>query len=228
MSKILFYDFETSGLPLFDQPSDDPRQPHIVQAAAMLVDSETRQEISSINLIACPDGWHIPDEVARVHGITEEYARTAGVDENVVVNALHALWMTSTVRVAHNETFDARIMRIALKRWRDEGTADHWKAGVAECTARMSSPIIKMAPTPAMLAAGRRHPKTPKLTEAYQYFLGVEMGGAHSALGDVRGCMAVYWAIKDRESQTQPPRLEDPPSITPATGGDADVSFLTP
>lgn len=35
--KVLFYDTETSGMPLFDQPSSDPRQPHIVQLAAALV-----------------------------------------------------------------------------------------------------------------------------------------------------------------------------------------------
>ncbi|HEY8351659.1 MAG TPA: hypothetical protein VIK87_03855, partial [Sphingomonadales bacterium] len=63
--RILFYDTETTGLPLFSEPSSDPRQPHIVQAAAVLVDAGTRKAISSINLISRPDGWEIPEEVAR-------------------------------------------------------------------------------------------------------------------------------------------------------------------
>lgn len=39
MNPALFFDTETTGLPLFEQPSEDPRQPHIVQLAACLVDS---------------------------------------------------------------------------------------------------------------------------------------------------------------------------------------------
>ena len=44
MNIALFYDTETTGLPLYDQPSDDPRQPHIVQVGAILVDLDTRKK----------------------------------------------------------------------------------------------------------------------------------------------------------------------------------------
>ena len=46
-------------------------------------------------------------------------------------------------------------------------------------------------------AAGRNHPKTPNLGEAYRFFTGCELQGAHSALVDVDACLAVYWAIRD-------------------------------
>lgn len=105
--RMLVYDTETSGLPLFDQPSDDPRQPHIVQLAALLVDTETRKTVASINLIAEPDGWEIPDEVARIHGITTEYAKRVGLSEAFLVYCLWFLWERSDFRVAHNESFDS-------------------------------------------------------------------------------------------------------------------------
>lgn len=64
MKPILFYDTETSGLPLFHEPSEHPDQPHIVQLGACLVDPDTRRVISTIDLIVRPDGWEIPAEVA--------------------------------------------------------------------------------------------------------------------------------------------------------------------
>lgn len=198
MTPILVLDFETTGLPLFDQPSDDPRQPHIVQAAAILVDADTRKAISSIDLIVKPDGWTIPDDVAAIHGITTERAAAVGVDEDIVVIALCRLWQVSTLRVGHNESFDARIMRIGLKRFVGEAAADAWKAGAAECTANLATPIMNMEATDAMKATGRGNkPKRPKLTEAYKFFTGEDMPNAHSAMGDVLGCLSVYWKIKD-------------------------------
>lgn len=40
--KIHVMDCETTGLPLFKEPSEDPRQPHIVELAAMLIDGAHR------------------------------------------------------------------------------------------------------------------------------------------------------------------------------------------
>ncbi|WP_182340872.1 hypothetical protein [Comamonas koreensis] len=64
MTLALAYDTETTGLPLFKEPSEHPDQPHIVQLGAILVDLNTRTTIASMDVIIRPDGWTIPDEVA--------------------------------------------------------------------------------------------------------------------------------------------------------------------
>lgn len=200
--RALFFDSETSGLPLFNEPSEDPRQPHIVQLGARLVDLDTRKAIATIDLIIKPDGWTIPADVAAVHGITTEHALDVGVPEELALQMLLAMWERCDVRVAHNETFDQRIVRIGLKRAKIAalmGRSEAWKEGPAECTARMSTPICKLPPTAKMLAANRKHPKTPNLSEAFEFFTGNKLENAHSALVDVDACLAVYFAIKDRE-----------------------------
>ena len=213
MSLILVYDVETSGLPLFDQPSEDPRQPHICQLAACLVDTDTRKTIQSIDLIIRPDGWEIPDEVAKIHGITTEYAKEVGVDEIAVISLFLVLWRASPascVRIGHNEAFDARLIRIALKRFSfSQEMVDAWKRGKAECTAKLATPYCKLPPTDKMKAVGRNHYKTCKLEEAYQAFFRRPMLDAHSAMGDVQACMAVYWKIKDMEDMEESVTRED-------------------
>ena len=192
----LFYDTETTGLPLFREPSEDPRQPHIVQLAASLVDLQTRNVIASMDVIVRPMGWEIPDEVAAIHGITTERARAVGVPEPVALKLFVGLY-NARKRIAHNEQFDARIIRIGLKRYDVGLDADVWNSGQSECTQLLSTPILKLPPTERMLAAGRNHYKSANLGEAYKHFTGNELVGAHNALADVQACMAVYFAIKD-------------------------------
>lgn len=192
-----FYDTETSGLPKFGMPSEHPDQPHIVQLAAALVDLDSREIVASLDLIVRPDGWTIPDGVAAVHGITTEHAVAVGVPESLALSMFLELWRGRT-RIAHNEQFDARIVRIAQHRAGElEADLEAWKSGTAECTARLATPIVKAPPTAKMLAAGRTHYKTANLGEAVQFFTGKPLENAHSAMADVLGCMAVYFAIQD-------------------------------
>lgn len=192
-----FYDTETSGLPKFALPSEHPDQPHIVQLAAALVDLDSREIVASLDVIVRPEGWTIPDEVAAVHGITTERAAAVGVPESLALSMFLELWRGRT-RIAHNEQFDARIVRIAQYRAGElEAALEAWKIGTAECTARLATPIVKAPPTAKMLAAGRTHYKTANLGEAVQFFTGKPLENAHSAMADVLGCMAVYFAIQD-------------------------------
>lgn len=202
MNLALVYDSETTGIPLFSEPSESPAQPHIVQLAACLVDMDARRTIASMDVIVRPDGWTIPDEVAAIHGITTEHAMDVGIPEAQAVDTFLELWR-GRLRIAHNESFDARILRIALKRYvdpRDTSLAippsDEWKASASECTQRLATPILKLPPTAKMRAAGRNHFKSANLSEAYKHFTGHELENAHSAMADVQGCMEVYFAIK--------------------------------
>lgn len=200
MNIALFYDTETTGLPLFKDPSEHPDQPHIVQLGAALVDLDSRKVLSAIDVMVKPNGWSIPKEVSDIHGITTEMAGDLGVSESAAVEMFMAMW-SRRLRVAHNESFDARILRIALFRHASESVADEWKASPAECTAKMTTPILDIPATQAMKASGRNWAKTPKLVEAYRHFFGKEMEDAHNAMADVRGCIAVYFAAKDHLRQ---------------------------
>ena len=109
------------------------------------------------------------------------------------------MWGESGQRIGHSEQFDARIIRIATKRYCDEDTIEAWHAGKenAACTAKLATKICCLPPTEKMKKARRFHHKTPNLTEAYQFFFGEAFDDAHSAMADVQACMAVYFAIQD-------------------------------
>jgi DNA polymerase-3 subunit epsilon len=193
--KALFYDTETTGLPLFSEPSEHASQPHIVQLAALLVDLDTYKVLSSFDVTVRHEGWESAPEALKAHGITTERANEIGVSESLAVSLLTDLWSRADVRIGHNEQFDARIVRIALHRF-PVVHPDVWKGGRAECTQILATPILKLPPTERMRAAGRNHHKSANLREAYQHFMGCELVDAHSAMADAMACRDVYFAIK--------------------------------
>lgn len=200
MNLALFYDTETTGLPDFKAPSESEHQPHIVQLGARLVDIDTRIAISTLDVVIRPDGWKIPDEVSAIHGITTERAMLVGVSESLALGMLLDLWERASERIGHNESFDARIVRIAQHRF-DDTRIDAWKGAPAQCTQIMATPILKLPPTPKMLADGFTKNKSANLGEAYEFFTGRKLENAHSALADVDACIAVFFAIQDGQRE---------------------------
>lgn len=192
-----FYDSETDGLPQWNDPSNDPRQPHIVEIAAILRNREGSIR-KPFHAIVRPDGYVIPEEMTKIHGISQERALAEGRPAAEVYREFMALWEEAAFRVAHSEGFDARMVRIELKRHMTE-LADRWKAGPARCTAELSTPYCKLPPTEKMIAAGRGHQfKKPKLEEALRILCGEELKDAHSALADVEACSKIYLALWEK------------------------------
>lgn len=206
--KIMVWDVETQGLPLWKEPSESEGQPHIVELAALLYDGETRELLETVHHIVKPDGWIIPDEVAAIHGITTKRAMDEGIPEPEVVRMLHDLSIRADLRVAHNEQFDARIMRIAFKRFGDgrvdldgsmawfglhqqqkDDIADYFKARPAFCTMKASTKACNLPGN-----------KWPKLSEAYLHYTGKVLENAHTALADATACADIYFAMQNTEN----------------------------
>lgn len=199
MNRALFFDTETTGLPLDGVPDWDDRQPHLVQVAACLVDLDTRRTISSIDLMVKPVCWAIPAQATAIHGITEERALVCGVPECTATALLLELGR-GVLRVAHNLAFDDHMVRIAMVRYFFEH-GDEWdKHPQAKgfCTMTTATPVMALPASQRMVAAGLGHEyKSPRLSEAYQHFTGQPMANAHNAMADVQACMTVYFAMQD-------------------------------
>lgn len=212
MKTILFYDTETNGLPLFSLPSEHPDQPHVTQLAAELCVEETGETLGTMNFLIRPEGWDIPLELQELTGITMDRAMAEGREAGEVVHEFIEMWKSADSRCAHNESFDMRMLRIELMRHPVysghvvDGTppisfADYWKAAPAFCTQGNSVKICNIPPTAKMIAARRKGPKSPNLGEAYKFFTGQDLVGAHDAKVDIMACKAVYYGIKNHLAQ---------------------------
>jgi len=199
---IMFFDTETTGLPDWRQSSESPTQPHIVQLAILLMNDDGT-EFGIENMIVKPDGWIISDEVAAIHGITHERAMDEGIKESAAVLSYIAARGLADVSVAHNHSFDERIMRIAMLRGgftRPFITA--LESLKKSCTCTESTHIVNLPPSERMAAKGMTMPKSPKLVECMRHFFGEELPGAHDAEVDVRACARVYFHLRSLEKAT--------------------------
>lgn len=201
--KVMVFDFETSGLPLFTTPSEDPGQPHICEVAALVFDDITKKLEHTLHYVIRQDGWEVDPEAFKAHGITKERSFKEGIDESLAVRAFYALQAKNDVRVAHNEQFDQRIARIGMKRFLEtedevqrDALCDAFKARPSYCTMKTATPILNLPATEAMIKSGRgKWKKSPSLAETYQHFFGEMFEGAHGALADAKACARIYFKL---------------------------------
>lgn len=189
--RIIFFDTETTGIPLWHEPSDDPRQPHIVELAVEVWENGEPQGV--FHSIVDP-GIEIPDDVAQIHGITTEIARAQGCAPAKAWNQFQAMLAGADLIVGHNVSFDVRLMRILGTRV----TGEKWDNPIPTfCTMRRSTNICQI------LARQPRHArdwKWPTLAEAHNHFFGEPHTDAHSAKADCAAARRIYFHLVAMEN----------------------------
>lgn len=187
---ILVFDTETTGLPLWNDPSDDPRQPYIVDIAASLFDA-TGLETKRFDAIVKP-GVPIPEELARLHGITTEMAMEQGIEMRDAHEGFMALVAEADIIVGHNVSFDIRLARIQAARV----TGDKWDNPCSTfCTMRRTTNLVRA------LGPKARHStdwKWPTLIEATRHFFNEDHAGAHRARPDCDAAARIYFHLKEQ------------------------------
>ena len=179
---ILFFDTETTNLPDYKSPPG-PHQPHVVQLAAVLADGQADRSL--VTLIQ-PEGWTIHRDAYRVHGISDERARTEGVPIAQAVAAFDELLAEADLAVAHNVRFDRLLMDSERMRL---GRPLRWPRTF--CTMLACTDIVR--------APGYRGKyKWPTLEEAYRHLFRCPPPSAHEALADVQACRAILEELARR------------------------------
>jgi len=173
----LIYDTETTGLPKnFSAPvSDSENWPRLVQVAWQLHD-DMGELIEVKNFIVRPDGFTIPYNAEKIHGISTKRAQEQGVDLAFVLEEFNKAVVKSEYIVGHNIIFDINIMGAEFYRTQmetslmDEKNIDTKTEGTEFCA----------------IPGGRGGKfKWPTLTELHVKLFKEGFSEAHNASADV-------------------------------------------
>ncbi len=178
----LIFDTETTGLPQdYSAPITDlDNWPRLVQLAWQLHD-HTGKLLSSGNYIVKPEGFTIPFNSEKVHGISTERALKEGHDLEFVLKEFRKAIDESHFMVGHNVSFDERVMG-----------AEYLRKKIP--SAIMDKPKIdtKDEATEYCAIPGARGYKWPTLTELHKKLFGTDFEDAHDAAADVEATARAF------------------------------------
>lgn len=191
----LIFDTETTGLPKsWSAPlSDSDNWPRLVQLSWIMTDGFYKQEF---DFIIKPNGFTIPEEVAKIHGISTERAEAEGVDLAFAMTIFRAFVNVADKIIAHNIDFDRAIVGAEYYRL-GLGQSFEQRLSTKElfCTMKGSNDFLEIKGTHA---GGS---KWPKLIELYNYLFGESFDGAHNSLIDTRACARCYFELMGKGGQ---------------------------
>ncbi len=182
----LFFDTETTGLPRnWKAPVTDVNNwPRMVQLAYLTYDNNGRL-MSSGDFIIKPNGFTIPLEASKVHGITTERALREGQPLNYVLQEFGLLASEASYLVAHNMSFDEKIVGAELIR-----------SDMPAILASKKKICTKESTTNFCAIDGPYGYKWPKLSELYYKLFRTHFEEAHNAAADIQATAKCFWELK--------------------------------
>ena len=182
----LFFDTETTGLPRsWKAPVTDINNwPRLVQLAYLYYD-KNGNKISGGDFIIKPEGFTIPLDSSRIHGISTERALAEGKPLINVLQDSQSFISEAEVLVAHNISFDEKIVG-----------AEFLRAGMKNSIPSKNKICTMQSTTNFCAINGPYGYKWPKLSELYYKLFKSNFEEAHNAAADINATAKCFWELK--------------------------------
>jgi DNA polymerase-3 subunit alpha len=192
----LIFDTETTGLPKrWDAPITDTNNwPRCIQIAWQLHD-EMGKLLEHQDYLVKPDGFNIPYDAERIHGISTELAQVDGISLGEVLEKFNVALGKAKFIVGQNLGFDLNIMGCEFYRLGVVSTMS--KMLVLDTCTEVTASLLKLPG-----GRGGRF-KLPTLTELHSYLFNKGFGEAHNATADVEATTRCFLELIRRENYTK-------------------------
>lgn len=206
----IVFDTETSGLPKqYNASAEDvDNWPRVIQLCWALYD-ESGNLVKRVSKLIKPDGWRLmtteeaykdaiqrgksPEDAEKGktfwidNGYSNEKLHAEGVPMSEVITEYIEDRLKCHFAIAHNLSFDSKIMRAEMVR----AGLNHIEFTAKKICTMMKS--TKHCQIPAL--NGRNGVKWPTLTELHKKLFGTNFEGAHDAGADVDACAKCFFEL---------------------------------
>ena len=185
---FLIFDTETTGLPKrWNAPiSDTDNWPRCVQIAWQLHD-EFGRCIEHKDFLVTPEGYDIPYDSEKIHGISTALATERGVSLDEVLDLFNEVLKKSKFIVGQNVGFDVNIMGAEF--YRKDIESNLADLPVLDTCTEHTANLCK-------IPGGRGGKfKLPTLTELHQFLFGTAFNEAHNATADVEATTRCFFEL---------------------------------
>jgi len=191
----LIFDTETTGLPKnYNAPiSDTDNWPCCIQIAWQLHDAMGNL-IEHQDFLVKPDGFNIPFDAEKIHGISTEMAEKEGKILEDVLYLFNETLAKAKFIVGQNVGFDVNIMGAEFFRKEIKTTLD--KKQVLDTCTETTAHLCQLPG-----GRGGRF-KLPTLTELHQYLFNQPFAEAHNATADVEATTRCFLELVRRREYT--------------------------
>ncbi|EON78462.1 DNA polymerase III alpha subunit [Lunatimonas lonarensis] len=183
----IIFDTETTGLPRnFDAPVTDlDNWPRLVQLAWQLHDKKGKL-LSQQNHIVKPDGFTIPYNAEKIHGISTKRANEEGKPLDTVLALFEQDVDNATYLVGHNVGFDIHVTGAEFLRKRIK----------TDFLSKRTLDTKDLSTDFCAIPGGKGGKfKWPTLTELHQKLFGVAFESAHDAAYDVDATAKCFFGL---------------------------------
>ena len=192
----LIFDTETTGLPKrWNAPiTDTDNWPRAIQIAWQLHD-EMGNCVEHQDYLIQPEGFNIPYDAEKIHGISTELAQEQGVPLAEVLEKFNEALNKTKFVVGQNVSFDLNIMGCEF--YREEVVNQLQELPVLDTCTEHTAGLCK-------LPGGRGGKfKLPTLTELHQFLFNKPFGEAHNATADVEATTRCFFELIRLEQYTK-------------------------